>query len=218
MKKLLGIVVLLLSLLISGGTVFGNSEISTVASAKDKDFANTVQQEKIDQQLIEIANKYDIGEKMSKKDEKFVKKHTNAVEQQQSEFSTMATKTRTIYGYKTNSYINGTLEGTVTVTHGIYNNSFGANFLTYVGKGTPTKITNRLRHVAYGSIGEGGTYIAKVQDKTISNSCSGVKACRLNDSYSYVAFVAYSQTYPSSTVYYSGGSLGVPVSHIFTDN
>ncbi|MFS0766912.1 hypothetical protein [Peribacillus phoenicis] len=125
-----------------------------------------------------------------------------------SSSTTIPVKTSTVSGSNFIPKISANLKGlSVSSNHGIVNNSFGGYVTTTVTKGTPTKITTKIRHTAYGLVGSGG--VGKVQDKTLTASCTSGKYCTLKQTYPYTASVAYSTTYAEATISHSGGALGV---------
>jgi hypothetical protein len=170
-------------------------EVNSSAESLQKDLT----QEEIYQKLSEISD--DVGEELSFDDAEFVKLYAKT-----SNSPIMPVKTATVSGSNSNSKISANLKGSVSSNHGIVNNSFGGNVTTTVTKGTPTKITTKIRHTAYGLVGSGG--VGKVQDKTLTASCNSGKSCTLKQTYPYTASVAYSTTNAEATISYSGGALG----------
>jgi hypothetical protein len=184
------------------------SQPSLEANADTNSDRNWLTFEEIDQKFEEINDQYNIGEEMNIEDQEFVKKYADkpmlgiSGKEQAIQYGTRSfTKYRTVAG------IEGRTWGTFTVNNGLWNNSYGVNMTTQALKGSPSKISNTVTHTAYGPIGSGG--VGKVFSSSLSNSCNNVKSCKFNESERYSAAVAYSNTYPRGTIYYSGGSFTI---------
>jgi hypothetical protein len=161
---------------------------------------------------MKIADRYEINEPLKEKDLAFVEQYADKPQPkpQPDEFVTMGYNQGYVSGSSENTKIRTNINGFVWSDIGIINNSFGGNVSVNVTKGTPTSIKVLVRHVAFGALGSGGTIVGKVQDKTLSSTCTGgVKSCNLNRSHQYVASVAYATTYADGLVTYSGGSISV---------
>ncbi|GAQ19556.1 hypothetical protein OPHB3_3525 [Oceanobacillus picturae] len=197
-KKKFGLFVLILTV------VLGFSLTTPVS-------ANSVQllsEEDIQQKLLDIADSYGLDEPLSKEDAEFVKTYAQPVEKP-GDFSIMKKKTKKVSGKKSNSKIAATVSGSIYHDIGVINNSFGGNIKTTVTKGKPTKIKTKIRHVAYGLLGSGGTIVGKVQDKTLTSTCTSGKTCSNGKTHRYTATVAYATTYAEATVSYSSGSISI---------
>lgn len=162
--------------------------------------------------LKQIADSYDLYEPLSEKDAEFIRTYAKPASAKDGEVGTLGKKTwnfdRT--KYNSNRSVGLWMKGSVYSDIGIVNNSFGGSYNSYViaGSSRAYQIQHTIRHTAYGAIGSGGTYIGKVYDGSITNTCkkNGIITCSTNDSKSYVASVAYSSTWVTSKVWYDSGS------------
>ncbi|MEI3611860.1 hypothetical protein [Pseudogracilibacillus sp. SO30301A] len=95
---------------------------------------------------------------------------------------------------KTSNGITVKISGSVSVTHGINNNTFGGTVNLTTTKGsTPKKINTYISHEAFGIVGSGG--IGKVYSGKVSYSCSNKKTCKSGKmTRKYTASTAYSMT------------------------
>ncbi len=188
------------------------SQIVEVTSSQNANLSK----EEIDNKLQEIADKYDIGEKMSLEDQRFVQSYAmKANNGTNDEISVRSIQDDTwkVSGVDSNSALGGTLSGTVKVSLNMWSNNISCNLTTNVTKGAPNSHKTTVRIVAYGFIGGGGTYAGKVADETIGNSSfvsSTAKSWPTTDSKGFGANVLYYDCTVKSEIQDANGSyLGI---------
>ncbi|MCR8983151.1 hypothetical protein [Brevibacillus laterosporus] len=137
------------------------------ASAKENTIVNVSDenQQKIDKRLIEIADKYEIGEEIKGEDLEFIKKYGSMAPQPGIEAYSDARYL--IQGEDYNNYLEASVWGTIEADIGAFSASVKANIETQVSKGKPTQHKNEVRFIAYGVAGSAG--IGKTIDQTLTD-------------------------------------------------
>lgn len=171
------------------------------------------------EKLNEIADNYEIGEPLSTEDDEFVKEYVPAVKPQDpDEIRTRKKKSTSVYGYNSNNTVGGSVSGEIWADIGTVNHSFGGSIKTTISKGSAKEVVTKIRHLAFGVVGIGGTVVGIVQNKTLKATCKGSSPCSLNDSHRYMASVAYATTYAEADIKYGNGSvLGIDANSLKID-
>lgn len=202
----------MLGMTLAVGFVGFSSGSVEASSAEVQKVSKPVQltQEQINQRFEEINAKYNLNEPFSKKDADFVKQYANkpllGIKGGAGNVKPQAYKSNSFTQYGGQMGLSAYISGSVFSDHGVWSNSYGANYSTYVYSGTASKVYASVSHTAYGAIGSGG--IGKVYSNTLSNTTySNYNA--FNESENYYASVAYSYTTARSIIYHSGGSFTI---------
>lgn len=170
---------------------------------------NYLTEDEIVKRMEHIADSYELYEPLSEEDAKFIAQYANQSVQNheigiQGSTTVPFDKTK----YNSGRTVGLWIKGTIWAKIGVINNSYGGKYNSYVVKGSSRayKITNTIRHTAYGLVGSGG--VGKVYDGSIKNTCnkSGIVSCSTDSSKAYTASVAYASTWATSTVWYDNGS------------
>lgn len=192
-----------------GFLVFSNANV-TFAATNTEEIPLTKQQ--VLDKLDEIAKNYEIGELLNEEDAEFVKKYVPAPQPVgKDEIQTLALRSTFVLGTKSNSgnTLKATVSGTIWSDIGALNNSFGGNLATYIHTGNPTRVVTKIRHIAFGLFGSGGTFVGLVQNETLQSDVTKNfnTDAKIESSHRYAASVAYSTTYAEADIYYGSGSL-----------
>ncbi|WP_339998784.1 hypothetical protein [Priestia aryabhattai] len=159
----------------------------------------------VTERIIEINEKYDVGEPFSDEDAQFILENTESVEP--SEPGKMSTKV--IIGSGTRKFDKSkTFEGLgVNIKGSLYanannplNNRYSADFTAKVTKGTSTKLVASLSHTAYGLLGE--KKVGKIYSRTITQS--GTKTVSFSNGSHYSGAVTNFNMIVKGTAYAKG--------------
>lgn len=177
--------------------------VPVFVSAEPLEAEKELSVEDINQKFDQIAEKYEVGDELSKEDAEFVKEYATP-----SENSVGAQKSQSFNktGYTSGKKVGGNIKGNVTANHGAVTSSWGTNFLAKKVKGNITKVKASATHTAYGAVGSGG--VGLVYKNSFSKTCNTTQ-CRLQESEKYSAVVAYSYTTAKGTFHYKSGSVSV---------
>ncbi|RPF57021.1 hypothetical protein [Aquisalibacillus elongatus] len=205
MKRILLIVSIVLIITSVPTTLFASTYLNN----------NSLTEAEITEKVMKIADKYDIGEKLSKNDQKLIESYLG--ENKTSSDFKVESKGAQLQEYISESKYNN--NGTIGVwvagdmwqdIQNIVNQSYGGEITAY-GVGVDGRDINRIdveiRHVAFGPIGSGGTYIGLVYDDAISSSCNTYEFCKADGEVNYDAWVAYASAQAIATVTYPSGSV-----------
>ncbi|WJV18632.1 hypothetical protein QU593_21335 [Rossellomorea marisflavi] len=147
--------------------------------------------DEIQNKLIEIDEKYEVGDVLSEEDGEFVKKYAMKASQPSGEFTTQKifsgtkkyNKSRTVSGLK------ATISGSCNINHwNVLNNKYDCSLKATSNKG---KVTTKVKHSAYGVLGN--KTVGKIYSKT-SKSGAGKLKSSLGASDNYAGVVTNSIT------------------------
>ncbi|QOS98095.1 hypothetical protein JNUCC42_16395 [Brevibacterium sp. JNUCC-42] len=174
MKKLLpSLSVFALSLTLLTGNAFA-AEASLPTSSN----YSVASEESINQKLIDIADKYEIGEAIDGEDLDFIMEHGTRVitntsstegKQRQKRAITDTEKTHKVKGAASNDVFDASIKGTLNTALGIWHNTIEGDITTNVSSGKPTDYNTDVRVIGYGAVGTSGTIIGKTIDETYSS-------------------------------------------------
>ncbi|MDT0150344.1 hypothetical protein Q9R38_27875 [Priestia aryabhattai] len=162
----------------------------------------------VTERIIEINEKYDIGEPFSDEDAKFILENTESVEQ--NEPGKMSTKV-IIGSGKRNFDVPKTFEGLgVNIKGSLYanvnnplNNRYSAQFTAKVTKGKSTKLVASLSHTAYGLLGD--KKVGKIYSRTMTQS--GTKTVSFSNGSHYSGAVTNFNMIVKGTAYAKGNQV-----------
>jgi hypothetical protein len=189
---------------------------SSMSAIDIKQPQSTLSNESIIKRFEEINRKYDVGELLSDEDAAFIKQYANYISSDyvtDNETMIQPMAMEYFYGKGSRNGISAAVLGTYNINMGAVNTDYTISMTTAISSGSPTKITNKYEHAAYGIIGSGG--IGKVYSTTDNNSCSNSKSCYSLFENEYFALGnVYAVTLIKSTIYYNGGSFDIKVEEL----
>ncbi|MCC2252762.1 hypothetical protein JUJ52_22845 [Virgibacillus sp. AGTR] len=198
MKKIFILAVAFFALFLVVQPAFAEQREGQVSSDKTSELS----QSDIEQKLLEIDSKYDVGDMLSKEDSQFIEEYGSVPEQVGS---IQLFRTKKISGSGKNGKHKASLSGSISASTGLTYGKFSGNFTTKVTSSkTPSSIKNTLSHTAYGYNG-GINVLHKVYNKTLSKTCKKKKSCNFNNGDRYSGAVAYHTTISKAFIKFSDG-------------
>ncbi|MBG9790277.1 hypothetical protein [Brevibacillus laterosporus] len=174
MKKLLpSLSVFALSLTLLTGNAF-----AAEASLPTNSNYSAASEEAINKKLIDIADKYEIGEAIVGEDLDFIQEHGTRVitntsstegKQRQKRAITDTEKTYKVKGAASNDDFDASIKGKLYTALGIWHNTIEGDITTKVSSGKPTDYNTEVRIIGYGAVGTSGTIVNKAVDETYSS-------------------------------------------------
>ncbi|MBG9797696.1 hypothetical protein O0555_18775 [Brevibacillus laterosporus] len=174
MKKLLpSLSVFALSLTLLTGNAFAAEESLSTSSNY-----SAASEDAINKKLIDIADKYEIGEAIVGEDLDFIKEHGTRVitntsstegKQRQKRAITDSEKTYRVKGSASNDIFDASIKGKLYTALGIWHNTIDGDITTKVSSGEPTDYNTDVRIIGYGAVGTSGTIVGKTVDETYSS-------------------------------------------------
>ncbi|PAQ15087.1 hypothetical protein CD798_08575 [Bacillaceae bacterium SAOS 7] len=157
----------------------------------------TSHSEEVTARLIEIDEKYEVGEVLSKEDEKFVKAHTSQVAQGIQGEKNLFRPAAIFSGTKNLSRVGTTRDGKYQIRVGarLSSNQWNPLKIKYSGnvagatvKGRANKVAVSMTHTAYGVLGDRSSF-GKVYERNHHTSTTSAQRVELNDGATYSAVV-----------------------------
>ncbi|NQX45167.1 hypothetical protein HQN87_07470 [Paenibacillus tritici] len=158
-----------------------------------------------------IADKYNVGDKLSETDLKFILDNGYSVESSaaKSEYSIASADSWSIYGMKRSgdNSVEGEVGGSVTVDVGLISVNVYGNLSANRVHGAVTNTTAQYKFVAYGLLSTQSPYVGKVADWT--QTASGSTSASVGISKLTYANVSVYMMYPEAVFTHAGGILNV---------
>ncbi|MBM6382665.1 MAG: hypothetical protein JSY10_01545 [Paenibacillus sp.] len=207
MKKLIASIGAASMLLVASNSVLAtplhdsnySSSLSSVGQLSEQD---------IFVELQNIDNKYEVGEVLSEEDANFIKEYApiRLNQEKNNGIQTMAAETSLFEGYKSNSFINGGIQGFFQMSKGTINHSLRTQMTTYDRdmKIRP-KITNSVTFSGYGVVGSDGL-IGKIVGFTQTNSCTQTRECTMDRTTPFSGVLAYGNAAPVGQIFNSANT------------
>lgn len=174
-------------------------------------------EERVHERFEQINSKYQINEPFSSEDTEFVRAYASLNVQndvnQLSDISLLSdTKSEYFNEVKSKYYVSVNFYGRVTSTLNVVNHSYRGDVTANITSGEEkvNKIETTVTNVAYGLLGNSGTYIGIVYDDSISSSTSSRTTWSMDKTVNYSAVgVVYTYTNAYATITTSSGSFNL---------